>query len=305
MIGLGVISRYYWRALELSPELSLVAVCDRDSSKLDDARRLGLWAADDFRELLARSDVDAVVINLPNDLHYLACKEALRAGKHVCCEKPLTLDVAQARELVGLARRQGRTLLTAFHRRYNANVLAARDTVGRRRIVRAVAHYLERIEEHCGQDRWYLDPKRSGGGCIADNGPNALDALSLFLGRLHLDACWIEQRREGVDLSARLQVSGERGESADVLLDWTYPGEKKTIEFHLADGSTVRADMLGGFAGFKSSLEHEYEGVLADFAARIGAGDCFGEQGLAVVELIAEAYRLAADPADERKEGAA
>ena len=293
MIGLGLISRYYAKAITKSPQIALTAVCDLDERKRAAYARPAMFLTEDFHELLRREDVDGVVINLPNDLHFAVCKAALLAGKHVCCEKPLTLDVAEARELVELARQRNRTLLTAFHRRYNANVLSAKAAVGRRRISRIIARYLEKIEDHCGQDQWYLDPQRSGGGCIADNGPNAFDALSLFLNQLAVNQCHIEQVRKGVDMRAHVLLTDDRGAEAEVFLDWAYDGERKDLELHLEDGAVLHADMLAGFEGFKSSLDHEYEGVLADFSQRIAAGGSFGEEGLAAVELVARAYEMA------------
>src|SRR6202007_1128639 len=60
----------------------------------------GCDAYNDFRELLARKDIDAVVIATPDHWHAIPCILAARAGKHVYCEKPLTHDVAEGRRIV-------------------------------------------------------------------------------------------------------------------------------------------------------------------------------------------------------------
>jgi predicted dehydrogenase len=295
VVGMGAISRHYLAAFQEQSGFELVAVCDRDQRQLESPRMSGLRAVADFHDLLRLPELDAVIVCLPNDMHYGACKAAILAGKHVCCEKPLAFTVAEAEELVVLARQHRRTLLTSLHRRYNTNVLSAKATVGARKVTHINAHYLEKIEDHSGADTWYLDATRSGGGCIADNGPNVFDMLSLFIGNLKVVDCEIDEKRAGVDLQARIRLQGDDGVTADAMLDWTYDsGERKDLDIYLADGEYVRADMLAGFTAFKSSLNHEYEAILSDFKTRIIERHYAGDEGVRAVQLVDAAYRCAA-----------
>lgn len=300
VVGLGVISRYYLAALERVSGLELAAVCDRDPAKLVPVAPT-VRAARDVEDLLADPELDALVVNLPNHLHAEVCAAALEAGKHCCCEKPLTLDAGEADELLRLADRRGRTLFTAFHRRYNRHVLALARALGpgeRPALVRV--RYWERIEDHCGSDSWYLDPDACGGGCIADNGPNALDLLLLLAGPVELVSARVLSASGGVDLRAELVARSARAERLEVSLDWAYPGEQKDVLVEREDGSRLVADMLEGHPRFKSSLLHEYEGVLEDFAAHCRRGRS-NRNGAEVVRLVEEAYALAA-PTREREE---
>ncbi|MGH7644739.1 MAG: Gfo/Idh/MocA family protein, partial [Gemmatimonadales bacterium] len=172
VIGLGVISRCYLAALQRLPSVRLAAVCDIDDAALrpfHDQVPCHL----DHHELLARTDLDAVVITVPNDAHTTVARDALEAGVAVCVEKPLATRLADGEALVERARTAGVCLFTAFHRRYNSAV----QTLARlpAPVESLTVRYQERIEEHIGSDRWYLDPARCGGGCVADNGPNAYD----------------------------------------------------------------------------------------------------------------------------------
>lgn len=106
MIGLGVISRFYLAALERSPEAELVAVCDRDPAALA-GLPAHLERHTDHRRLLREAEVDAVVVNVPNDAHFPVCRDALAAGRAVCVEKPLATRVADARALDRYARERG------------------------------------------------------------------------------------------------------------------------------------------------------------------------------------------------------
>ncbi|WP_044986138.1 Gfo/Idh/MocA family protein [Sorangium cellulosum] len=292
MIGMGVISKFYVAGFPRVDGAKLVAVCDLRKERVAPFEARGLDTTLDYRELLAREDIDAVIINVPNDEHYAICRDALAAGKHVCCEKPLTIRRADAERLVGQARAAGRTLFTAFHRRYNANVVRALPQLAdRSRIASVTARYLEKIEEHAGDDRWYLDSRRCGGGCLADNGPNVFDTLASFLGRMEVTRAAVERDGGGIDREADVDLVSEGGIPVHVRLDWAYPrGERKDIEVSLKSGERVVIDMLAGFDEFKGSLWHEYEEIVRDFVATIGAGGCHGEDGLDAVRLVDDAY---------------
>jgi predicted dehydrogenase len=294
MIGLGVISRYYAAALPELPELELVAVCDRDDQRTAGYAAQGVPCDRDYRETLARPEVEAVLVNLPNHLHFEVAAAALSGGRHVCCEKPLTLEPGEAARLAELARERGVTLFTAFHRRYNRNLEALRPELERARIVGARARYFERIEEHAGDDAWYLDPAKCGGGALADNGPNAIDALRAVLGPLDVVAARLRTRAGGVDVQAEVELISRARVPARVELDWAYDdGELKDLTFDLADGSVVEIDLLAGYPGFKSSLYHEYVGVLRDFAARVADPAHRADEGVEIVDLVARSYAMA------------
>ncbi|SEB85150.1 Predicted dehydrogenase [Streptomyces misionensis] len=295
VVGLGAISPYYLAAAERLPEWELTAVCDARAETLD---AFGGTAARfrDHRTLLADARPDALVVAVPNDVHLPVCRDALAAGVPVCVEKPLALTAAEGRLLVELARRHEVPLMTAFHRRYNTAVRdLARRTAGRE--IRSVkVRYLERIEDHLGGEDWYLDPARCGGGCVADNGPNALDVVRLLLGDLTLTGCELRRDGLGLDRRAVLRLRGRTGASASVELDWSYPGERKDVEVELGDGEVLVADMLAGHTAFKGSLWHEYEAILREFAVLAEAGAAAGpgaHGGLQALELVEAAYRRA------------
>ncbi|GAA4446560.1 oxidoreductase [Actinokineospora soli] len=285
-----MISRFYLAALRDSGPLRLGAVCDRRRAALapfrDETR-----CYTDHRDLIADGGLDAVVVTTPNDTHAEVCRDLLDAGVPVCVEKPLATTLAEGLELAALAESRGTVLFTSFHRRYNARVRDLLLGLPPRWAIDSVkVRYLERIEDHAGDDGWYLDPARCGGGCVADNGPNALDLVRLLLGPVELSDVEVHRDGSGVDRWARLALDAECGATAEVELDWSYPGETKDIEVRLADGGVRHADMLAGFPGFKQSLWHEYAGVLRAFARAVHDGGP-DTAGLAALELVDAAYR--------------
>lgn len=306
LVGCGVIGAIYRAALDTLPLFELVGVCDSDPTK---ATTTAAWGAPFFERLdrlIEAAQPEAVVITAPNDRHAELCSQALEAGVSVCCEKPLALAPTDAERLQADARRRGLSLLTAYHRRYNRNFLQ----LVRARAGRAIRHlevfYLERIEEHCGLDSWYLQPERVGGGCLADNGPNALDTAMALLGPLTVSACRVRRPAAGPELQATVDLRANDGATVTCVLDWAYQrGELKGVVAHLRDASALRSDFLAGFPAFKSSLDHEYAAILQAFAATLrpagrggpsGTPDreraLFPPDGAAVARLVADCYRL-------------
>ncbi len=123
MIGMGRQATYSnVRAFLHASDTQVVAVCDVDSWRMGSARqavekhyaaarRSGAYAGcstyRDFRDLLGRADIDAVMVSTPDHWHVPMSIAAARAGKDVCCEKPLTMSVAEGRALSSAMTRYG------------------------------------------------------------------------------------------------------------------------------------------------------------------------------------------------------
>lgn len=290
IVGLGVIGRFYRAAVAGHPDLCLAAVCDLRQELLDEVVEDGLARYTDHRRMLAEAALDAVVVTVPNDAHHVVCRDAITAGVAVCVEKPLATTPADAQDLDRRARAAGVPLFTAFHRRYNDNYRDLLSTVDAPPS-HVVVRYLERIEDHVGVDAWYLDPDRCGGGCVADNGPNAFDLVRGLLGDVSVTGVTIT-REAGVDRQAVVALRAPTGATARVELDWSYPGEVKDVRVEQADGTVRHADLLAGHPGFKQSLWHEYRGVVAEFAELVRGGGRACGGGQAALALVEACYRM-------------
>lgn len=272
IIGLGAVSGFYLDAIERSAGLEVVAVCDRDPARLVRAsERLGVPAYREAARLLAVAEIDAVVVDTPVASHVELCTLAVEAGKHVCCEKPLALTRADAGAVLERAAARGATVFTAFHRRYNAHLPkpGALDLEG---VVGVRVRYLEQIDDHAPDADWYATPASAGGGCIVDNGPNAVDVMRHLFGPMQVGNVRVTRSPSGVDLGARIVGQIDSGAEAVIELDWDFAGECKDLLVQWADGRELHIDMLRGFDGFKGSLPHEYDAIVADFSRHIADG---------------------------------
>jgi len=118
----------------LGREVARKAVDDHYAARRRDGRSGGCSACTDFREVLSRGDIDAVVIAVPDHWHGVMTCAAARAGKDIYCEKPLSLTVAQGRAMVREVRRCGVVLQTGSHERSNAVARFACELVRNGRI---------------------------------------------------------------------------------------------------------------------------------------------------------------------------
>jgi predicted dehydrogenase len=131
-IGCGKQSQHLMRSFLGSPGTQVVAACDVDKLKLERSskgivekhyadRNVGSYkgcaAYADFRDLLARKDIDAVVISTPDHWHAVTVIESCKAGKDVYCEKPLSQTIAEARAMVNAVRKYNRIFQTGSMQR--------------------------------------------------------------------------------------------------------------------------------------------------------------------------------------------
>jgi predicted dehydrogenase len=147
-IGMGGMGRNDMRVFMGQPEVQVVAVCDVDKPNLDggleDVRGhysqqagtdwKGCAAYGDFREVVARDDIDAVTVTTPDHWHALISIAAAKAGKDIYCEKPLTNSVAEGRAVSDAVRRHGVVLQTGSHERSTESIRYACELVRNGRI---------------------------------------------------------------------------------------------------------------------------------------------------------------------------
>lgn len=165
VVGLGRIGEVHARNLaQAVPGAELVAVADVDRGKVERiASECGVGGRyADYKEMLKREDVDAVVIAAPSYMHAEMVRECAEAGKHVFCEKPLALTLEDAEACVRAAEKAGVRLQVGYMRRFDPGYAAAKKMIDRGEIGRPVLIKLI-SRDPAPPPGWVADPKLSGG----------------------------------------------------------------------------------------------------------------------------------------------
>lgn len=166
----------YARILTALPDAEIVAIADDDVARGQDAAgRFGTEFTADWRETVARDDVDAVVICSENARHAEMTIAAAEAGKHVLCEKPLATTMDDAEAMIATCARAGVKLQTAFPVRFSAPVVAFGQAIRAGQVGTPLA-VIARNPGTCPMG-WFVDPGLAGGGAVMDHTVHVIDVL--------------------------------------------------------------------------------------------------------------------------------
>lgn len=119
VIGLGTMGRHYVKIYSQHPLAEVTAVCAPRQEQVEEVR--SAYPSDgytDYRKMLERKDLDAVVVATPDAAHFAPARDALQTGRHVFVEKPFTTDLDEADQLIRLAQRTKKKIQVAFNHRW-------------------------------------------------------------------------------------------------------------------------------------------------------------------------------------------
>jgi predicted dehydrogenase len=223
-LGFGYWGQNVLRNILAVPNAEVVAVADPDRERLAEVKRRGYDVAvtADAEEVFARRDVDAVLIVTPARAHGALVRRALESGKHVFVEKPLALDIAQARDAVELAERRRLTLMVGHTFLYATPVGMLKE-------------YVDGGE--LGPLR-YLYSQRLNLGRVQDDisvlwsvGPHDVSIFLHLLGSLPIEvsARGLSCLRPGIEDVAFLTMLFPDGVTAQVHLSWVDPCKVRRV----------------------------------------------------------------------------
>ena len=312
LVGTGdIAAKRVAAALARTPGSELISVSRRQAERAEEfAHRFGAprWHAG-WAELVRDPEIDAVYVATPVRLHAEMTVAAAEAGKHVLCEKPMALNVADCDRMIAAAEANGVKLGVAYYRHLYPIVLRARSCLADGAIgtpVVAQINSLERFDPAPDHPRiWFLDPEVAGGGPMFDFGCHRIEVLLHLLGpateaRSLLANVLFDRRVE--DTAAAL-LRFRAGAVATLTVTHAAVEPQDTLHLFGSEGS-IHVPKLNGselrlLRGGEEVVEHHpapenlHQPLVAQFVDAVLTGGepvVDGKLGREVNRLLAEIY---------------
>jgi predicted dehydrogenase len=267
VIGLGFVGRAHVESLRRLGIPITGALGSSAETTASACKALGLPRAyTSLDEIASDSSVDVVHLCTPNYLHFEEASRLLRAGKHVLCEKPLTMDSREAELLVDLVKETGKVGGVAYNLRYyplcqEARALIEKGAIGHPKLVHG--SFLQDWLLYPDDWNWRLDPKLGGQlRAVSDIGTHWLDLVTWITGRKVTDLCAdlatvvpVRQRPRG-----RVETF-KKADSANVDSVAMTTDDYASVLFHLEGDSRGVMTVSQVSAGRKTRLWFEIDGT--------------------------------------------
>src|SRR5688572_28468627 len=216
----------------------------------------------DYRKMLEMPDLDMVIVGAPNHLHCQMTLDAAAAGKHVVCEKPLCLNLAEADRMIDACRRAGVKLMYAEELCFTPKYVSLKQLLDEGALGEPVL--IKQLEKHDGPHApHFWDVGRYGGGVMMDMGCHAIDFFRWMLGRRGADGTFARPKITSAyaQLSTQVHKGKTRGDDNAIAIfefengvvamaeeSWTkLGGMDDRAEVHGSKG-VAHADLLHGNA---------------------------------------------------------
>ena len=296
IIGLGGMGRTHFSCYKNNPDANIVAICDVDNAKLSGGGDVelnigatgaldlsGIQTYNDARELLSNPNVQLVDICLPTHLHAEFAIAALRAGKHVLCEKPIALTAEEAAQMQAAQQESGQQLMIGHCLRYWPQYLKAHEIIQSGEYGKPLYARFHRSSATptWSWDKWLQDGARSG-GAVLDMHIHDADTALWWFGTpesIHADGHIIDGLPMSVDATWRY----ESGLVAYLHGSWDDNGgpfrmaykvvlEKATIAWDSSVSEAVQLYASGETREIETPGTMAYQAEINDFVSCVKEG---------------------------------
>ena len=318
VIGCGGFVQYHLRGMRDNvPEFKIVALCDiipqhaeHHRKEYCPRRRVPMYL--DYRDMLAKEDLDAVLVSTPHTLHFRHAYDALAAGCHVQVEKPMVTDSTQARRLVKQAEKTGKHLAVAIQGTYTDTFAYARQLLGEGADgmlgeLQMVTGILAQGWMKGTRGKWRQDPTLSGGGQLYDSMAHVLSAMMFLVDQPVVE---VSAKTDYKGCKVDINAVGWARFAGGALASFTSGGNSQTWKSHLTfqcekarlEISPHGGDFLINGGGLPKDIKKPPRGwkipavsPIRNFAdvilGREPAPRCGGEVGIRLADLMDAIYQ--------------
>lgn len=227
LIGAGGIAHKWVKAIAKTKKCALKLVMDVDLNKAgllaENCKNCN--ATSKFENVLSRSDIDAVIIAVPNKFSAKISRESLRAGKHVLCEKPGAVNSREVKSVIATAEKHKGVYMVGFNHRFHSAFLQAKKFFDKGEIGQPLfvsARY--GFGGRAGYNKeWRFNKKISGGGEVIDQGVHMIDLARLFLGEFSEVKAYTPNLFWGgkIEDNGFILLKTPRSQVASIHVSWT------------------------------------------------------------------------------------
>jgi len=248
VIGCGRVAQAHLAAIEfLKEEVDLIAAADVDEKRAKEAKeRFGSrLSTSRYEEILSQSEIEAVIITLPNHLHHPVVLQAARAKKHILVEKPIALNKKQAEEMVEEAKQNNIALMVGQSRRFSHAVFELQKKLPQiGKLFRIQISFL--VNFPVPPTEWWKRSEEAGGLVILLQGSHSIDSILTWIKKMPLQVC---------TFSSRQNTQWEGEDEADILLSFDQ-GELASVHLSLSTSPDIHEAILVGTKGVMRLTEY-------------------------------------------------
>lgn len=188
LVGCGAISGTHMKAIKMNSKAELIALCDVKEEYVKElAKSEGCLAYTDYKDLIANPNIDIIHICTPHYLHSSMIQEAVSAGKHVLCEKPIVMNMEHGKELLDMDMGEQKVAV-CFQNRFNNSSVIIKSYIQDEKLgsLLGLKGYVTwyRDEAYYEDSLWRGDFKTEGGGVLINQSIHTLDLLQWFGGEM-------------------------------------------------------------------------------------------------------------------------
>ena len=242
VIGCGSIAKYrHLPEYAVNETVEIVAVCDVVEERAEKMAELyGGQVYTNYEEIIARNDIDAVSVCLPNYLHARVSIAALKSGKHVLCEKPMATSKQEAEDMIQSAKEANKKLMIAHNQRFVASHQAAKEILDSGKLGKiysfrtAFGHPGPEGWSVDGKESWFFNKEQAFIGALGDLGVHKSDLLRYLFGEFAAVSAFVETNAKDssdVDDNAVVILRTESGIIGTLAASWAYVtgGDNSTV----------------------------------------------------------------------------